>query len=187
MADTKSYLGRELAKFFETVWLDLPAEAGKVLLGAGNQSELRKAGWKAYDAWISLANEVTNAAYSNRVIGELSGQVMESALRLRQAGGTIAASFFGNLWPSLGLSSHSEMVAVREELIALREELASYAARLPAPEHSTVTEGKDVLRGICKGAVLNGFRGLNGHGVAANGNGVVARTPAYAEKRNAAA
>jgi hypothetical protein len=111
---------------------------------------------------------------------------MESALRLRQVGGTVANAFFGNLWPSVGLSSHNEIAAVRDELLALREDLASYAARLPAPENSTVAEGKDALRGIWKGTVLNGHRAPNGHVLAANGNGS-ARLGAYAEKRNAAA
>jgi hypothetical protein len=82
MASTKSFLAQELSKFYQAAWLDLPAEAAKRLLGAGNEKELRKAGWKAYDAWISLANELTNLLYANRIVGQLTGRTTVSALHL---------------------------------------------------------------------------------------------------------
>ena len=180
MSGRKSFLAQEISKFFEAAWLDLPAEAGKILFGAGDETRLRKAGWKAYDAWISLANELTNAVYSDPIIGGATGRVMESALRLRQIGGAMTAAFFGNLWPSIGLSTHSEMVTVRDELLALREELAAYAARLPAAANSADTDAQDALPAIWKGAQLNGYRATNG-----NGNGM--RRSANQVKRDVAA
>jgi hypothetical protein len=147
-------LPQELSKFCEAAWLDLPAEAAKSLLGAGNEKELRKAGWKAYDAWISLANEVTNLLYANRIVGQLTGRTMESALRLGQIGGALASAFLGNFWASVGLPTHSELVAVRAELFALREELAAHAAQLPtaAPQDSIDKGVEDKLRRIWKGS-----------------------------------
>ncbi len=165
MACTKSSLAQELGKFYEAAWLDLPAEAAKILLGAGNERELHKAGWKAYDAWISLANEVTNRLYSNRIVGEVTGRTMESALRLRQVGGALASAFFGGFWPSVGLPTHSELLAVRDELLALREELAAYAAKLPlaAPQDSADKWAEDRLRRIWKSTQGDGYRSMAGN------------------------
>jgi len=153
MPGTKSLLAQELTNFFEAAWLELPAEAGKVLLGAGDEQALRKAGWKAYDAWISLANALTNAVYSDPIVGEATGRVMETALRLRQIGGAMAAAFFGILWPSIGLPTQSEIVALRDELLSLREELAAYTARLSAPD-SAETDMQDFATGHI-GAVVS--------------------------------
>lgn len=164
MPGTKSFLAQELTKFFEAAWLDLPAEAGKILLGASDEKQLRKAGWKAYDAWVSLANELTNAVYSNPIIGGATGQVMELALRMRQIGGTMAAASLSNLWPSIGLPTHSEMTALRDELIALREELTAYAARMPVSDDAANTDAQETLQAIWKGVQLNGYRATNGNG-----------------------
>jgi hypothetical protein len=180
MAGTGSFLGRELSKFFEAVWLDLPAAAGKILLGSSGEKELRKAGWKAYDAWISVANELTNAVYSDAGIGEATGRVMESALRLRQISGAMATAFFGNLWPSLGLPTHSEIVAVRDELIALREELAAYAVRVPVSDNGPDMDVQNALPTVWKDAHLKVYR-------AAIGNGSVGTRSANKVQRHVAA
>jgi hypothetical protein len=180
MPGIRSFLAQELTKFFEAAWLDLPAEAGKILLGVGDEKQLRKAGWKAYDAWISLANELTNTVYSNPIIGGATGQVMESALRLRQIGGVIAEASFSNLWPSIGLPTHSEMTALRDELLALREELAAYAARLPVSDNAANTDAQGTMRTIWDSVQLNGYN-------ATNGNGSTIRRSANSGKRHVAA
>jgi hypothetical protein len=156
-------LAKELSNFFEAVWLELPAEAGKVLLG-GNEKGLHKAGWKAYEAWVSLANELTNAIYSDPIIGHVNGRAMEMALRLRQIGGTMATAFFGNLWPSVGLPTHSEMVALRDELLALREELAAHTTRLPLPEDPVETDAENAPGAVWKRTQPGGYRATNGNG-----------------------
>jgi hypothetical protein len=75
---------------------------------------------------------------------------MESALRLGRISGALASALFGNFWASVGLPTHSELVAVRDELFALREELAAFAAQLPtaAPQNSTDKKIEDKLRPI---------------------------------------
>jgi hypothetical protein len=156
MPSAKSFLAQELTNFFEAAWFDLPSEAGKVLVGAGDEKGLRKAGWKAYDAWVSLANELTNTVYSDPLIAEATGRVMEAALRFRQIGGLMAAAFFGNFWPVIGLPTHSEMVALREELLSLREELAAYAARLRVAEFGEAHTG-DAAENTSKPSGITGF------------------------------
>jgi len=161
MPGTNSFVGQELSNLLEAAWLELPAQAGKFLLGAGDENGLRKAGWKLYDAWVSLANELTNAAYSDRFMGEITGRMMETGLRLRQIGGTMAAAFFGNLWPSIGLPTQSEVVALREELLALRQELIAYAGRTRVSEESPAMDTEDAAQSAWKGAHLNGYRAIN--------------------------
>jgi hypothetical protein len=179
MPGTEWFLARELTKFFEAAWLDFPVEAGKVLLGAGDENALRRAGWKVYDAWISLANELTNLVYSDPMVGGMTGQAMEAALRLRQIVGTMAAASFSNLWPSIGLPTHSEMAAVRDELLALREELAAYGARLPVSRDSATASANDTLSPLWKRTELDGY-------LSANGNGGAIRRSATQGKRHVA-
>ena len=169
MAGTKSYLTQELTRFFEAVWLELPAVAGKVLLGLSDETELREAGWKAYYAGISLANELTNAVYSDRVFGEVTGQMMESALRVRQIGGAMAAASFANLWPSIGLPTHNEMIAVREELAALREELAAHSTTPAVSEDSARMDAQGPFQPIWKGPERSNYRATNDNGSTARG------------------
>jgi hypothetical protein len=184
---TKSFLAEQLTRFIEATWLDFPVAAGKILLGDGDDAELRKAGWKAYDAWISLTNEVTNAIYSDPIIGQVTGRVMESALRLRQIGGAMAAASISNLWPSIGLPTHSEMVAVREELLALRQEVSAYAAKLSGSDDSAAMDARDTQRPIWNGAQAGLYRGANGNGSGANGDSTAIGPFAYQGQRRAAA
>ncbi|HKV53186.1 MAG TPA: hypothetical protein VJN94_00965 [Candidatus Binataceae bacterium] len=166
MADSKSFLAEEFGKFCEAAWLDLPAAAAERLLGAGNEEDLRKAGWKAYDAWVGLANEFTNRLYSNRMVGEVTGSVMESGLRLRQASGAVMSAMFGNLWPAIGLPTRDELTALRDDLAELRNDLASYAMETriaPAPRLDSAAHPADGgLRLIRKSLEANGSRSING-------------------------
>ena len=73
MKDGKSQMAQELSKFVRAFWLELPVAAANRALGVGDDEALSKAGWKAYDAAISLANEATNRVYEDRTIGSLAG------------------------------------------------------------------------------------------------------------------
>jgi hypothetical protein len=151
----------ELANFLEAAWLDVPAEAGKVLLGASDENALRAAGWRAYDAWVRLVNEFTNALYSDPLTGQVAGQLAESALRLRRLGGAMVTAFWGNLWPLIGLPTQAQMAAVRHDLLALREELTIHAT---ASGNATASAAPDPVRAIAKGPHLSGSRATNGRG-----------------------
>jgi hypothetical protein len=154
MAGTKSFLAQELSKFYEAFWLDLPIVAAKNLLTGNNSAEeLTNAGWKAYDAWISLSNELTNQLYLNPAVGEITGQVMESLLRWRQMTGVMASAFFSNLWPAMELPTRSDLTKLRDELIELRAALAAYVAAdmsAAGDGHDQITDEK--LRLIWKAA-----------------------------------
>lgn len=124
MKKQESQVVQELGKFVQAFWLELPMAAANRFLGNGNETTLRKAGWKAYDAFVSLANEATNTIYANPVVGSLTGQTMERALQMQHMGSAAASAFFGNLWPAVGLPTASEVASLRKEIAALHEDLS---------------------------------------------------------------
>ena len=126
----KSRLAEELTRFCEALWIELPFAASMRLAGQGDENGVREAGWKAYDAWIRLANEATNRVYANPVVGSISGRLIETALQAQRAGDALASAVFGNLWPALGIPTAAEIHALHEEVAGLRDEMrASTLAR----------------------------------------------------------
>ena len=177
MPGTKSFLAEQLSDFFEAAFVELPAEAVKAVAGASDGNGLRKVGWKAYDAWVTFANEFTNTVYSDPMVGEMSGRMMETALRFRQITGTMASAFFANFWPAIGLPTHKEMAGLRDELLSLREDLASYA-RSALGEPSAETDGQDKSGTLWKRPQFSGYRAENSNSARRSPNQV---------KRNVAA
>jgi hypothetical protein len=125
METEQSRIVEDLAKFYEAAWFDLPVAAAQRLLGLGDEENLSEVGWKAYDAWIRLGNTATNRFYANHAVGGFTGRAMETALKVRRVGDALAAAFFGNLWPAIGLPTAAEIHHLRDELIALRELVAA--------------------------------------------------------------
>src|ERR1700730_9311779 len=109
MKKQESAVAQELNKFVQAFWLELPMAAVNRIFGSSEESTLHKAGWKAYDAFVSLTNEATNMVYANPVVGSLTGQTMERALQIQHMGGAAASAFFGNL----GLPAASTIAELR--------------------------------------------------------------------------
>jgi hypothetical protein len=126
----KSQLMKELTKFGEALWIELPFAATMRLAGQGDDDGLREAGWKTYDAWIRLANEATNRVYASSLVAGISGRLIVTALQTKRVGDTLTSAVFGNLWPAIGIPTASEIHALRAEVAGLRDEIrASIAAR----------------------------------------------------------
>ena len=147
MKKQESQVTQELSKFVQAFWLELPRAAADRLFGKGDQTVLRNAGWKAYDAFVSLTNEATNLVYANPVVGSVTGQTMERALRIQYVGSAAASAFFGNLWPAIGLPTAGQVAGLRSEVAALHEGLdqASAAAeegRPAAPQFTAAASEK---------------------------------------------
>lgn len=158
MAKLESQLGKELAKFVEAAWLDLPAAAATRLVGSGTDEALSEAGWKAYDAWVRVANEAMNGLYSNPRVGRFTGRAMETALRVHHVGSAVASAIFGNLWPAVGLPTSTEIQALRDEVIELRQELSARARGAAARQESEHLAADDGIRLIWNGAGHAGNR-----------------------------
>jgi hypothetical protein len=110
-------------KFFEAGCVELPGALTRQLTGDGSEQDVYKAGWKAYDAWVRLANEAVNRLYGDRAFNEVAARAFETNLGFGRIAETFASAFFGNLWPAIGLPTASEVHSLRGELTALREEL----------------------------------------------------------------
>lgn len=123
MSGKRSRIEKDLSDFIDAIWLELPSALLQRASGHDGD-EAAKAAWKAYDAWIGLANEAANRLYENRAFAALTGRAMESALRAQEIGKAAAGAFFGNLWPALGLPTSNEIAALREEVTQLREQIA---------------------------------------------------------------
>ncbi|HVN90838.1 MAG TPA: hypothetical protein VMT61_13565 [Candidatus Binataceae bacterium] len=134
MSGKQSQVMGELSKFMQAFWVELPAAAANKILGKGDEHALDKAGWKAYDAFVSLANEATNQLYQDKTVGSVTGQAMETALRVQHIGNALTSAFFGNLWPSIGLPTASEFASLRTEIAAVRAELADALAPVEIEE-----------------------------------------------------
>src|SRR5260370_39098542 len=111
------------SKFIEAGWVEMPGALMKLLTAAGAEEEAYEAGWKAYDAWVRLANEAVNRLYADRTFGETMARAFETNLGLGRITETLASVFFGNLGPAIGLPTATEGPDWRDKLTTLREEL----------------------------------------------------------------
>jgi hypothetical protein len=151
MSGKQSEFTEGLVKLFEATCFDIPIAAAKQISGRGDDKSLTAAGWKAYEAWVSLANDAANRLYANRAFGEVTGRAFESALRAQRVGDALSSAFFGNLWPALGLPTQNQIAALQEEVSALRAEVANSTAQVAAGEtrtdrHASNDEGLHVVR-----------------------------------------
>ena len=125
MSGKQSEFADGMVKLFEAACFDIPMAAAKTIAGNGDDNTLKAAGWKAYEAWVSLANDAANRLYANRAFGEASGRAFESALRMQRVSDALTSAFFGNLWPALGLPTQNQINSLRDEVTALRAEVAN--------------------------------------------------------------
>jgi hypothetical protein len=151
MSGKQSEFTEGLVKLFEATCFDIPIAAAKQISGRGDDQSLTAAGWKAYEAWVSLANDAANRLYANRAFGEVTGRAFESALRAQRVGDALSSAFFGNLWPALGLPTQNQITALQDEVSALRAEVASSTAPAVSGEtrtdrHASADEGLHVVR-----------------------------------------
>lgn len=114
----------DIVKFCEAAWFDLPMAAAGRITGRVDEKGLTEAGWKAYEAWVNLANEAANRLYADPAFGQATGRTFEAALRLQRIGDALTSAFFANLWPAIGLPTQSHINALRDEVIALRQQIA---------------------------------------------------------------
>ncbi len=132
MSIKKSEAGSDFSKLFEAAWLDLPVAAAKRLFSNDGEGALREAGWKAYDAWVSLANDASNRMYANPTFGSIAGRGIEGGLQVARVVDAVASAIFGNLWPAIGLPTATDMQGLRADVKALREELHTLRAEAAA-------------------------------------------------------
>jgi len=139
MGIKQSVMTEDLGKLFEAAWIDLPAAAVKRLLSKDDEGAVRTAGWKAYDAWVSIANDASNRMYANPTFGAVAGRGIQTGLQVTRVVDAVASAIFGNLWPAIGLPTATDMQALRADVKALREELRTVRAEVG----NNLNEGSD--------------------------------------------
>jgi hypothetical protein len=128
MGIKKSEMSEDFGKLFEAAWFDLPSAAIKRLVSNEDEGGMRDAGWKAYDAWVRLANDASNRMYANPTFGSLAGRGIQTGLQVTRVVDAVASAIFGNLWPAIGLPTATDVQALRADVKALREELRTVRA-----------------------------------------------------------
>lgn len=78
------FTNRQWTKFVTAAYVELPfAIVGRWL--TRDETPMSKAGWDTYDSAVALANEAVNRLYSNRIVADAFGNVLEAIFRARYA------------------------------------------------------------------------------------------------------
>jgi hypothetical protein len=145
-------------KFIDAAWVELPGALTRQLTGDGSEQDVHEAGWKAYDAWVRLANEAVNRLYADRAFSEMATRTFETNLGFGRIAETFASAFFGNLWPAIGLPTASEVHSLRGELTALREELLAKEEKAEIERIDRDRANRIASRTVSPRHTGNGFR-----------------------------
>jgi len=129
MSIKQSAMTEDFGKLVEAAWVDLPAAAVKRLFTTDGEGAMREAGWKAYDAWVRMANDASNRMYANPTFGAMAGRGVQAGLQVTRVVDAVASAIFGNLWPAIGLPTATDVQALRADVKALREELRTARAQ----------------------------------------------------------
>ncbi|MGA2409247.1 MAG: hypothetical protein ABSG46_02520 [Candidatus Binataceae bacterium] len=129
MSNKQTQMVNDFAAFFEAALIDLPSAAARRLLSDEKDDQsLYKAGWKAYDAFVRIANESANQLYANPAFGQVTARGIEVALQARRASDSMASALFREVLPVLGLPAAKEIEGLNRSIVALREEVRTLKA-----------------------------------------------------------
>ena len=122
---------KDLLILYKALLIELPVTGSKAVLGVAKDNEVEEAAWKAYEAWVRLANRSTDALYQNPFFGDSLGRSLHGLLRMQRLTNAVSGALFAALRSVTGLPGASEVQAVRTELHDLRLELRGLIAALP--------------------------------------------------------
>jgi hypothetical protein len=147
MPQDKSQLARAVSNLAEAMLIDLPLLAIGRLFDRGFSSDLKQAGWKAYDATVAISTELTNRLYASPRIGRVSSRALEDWLNVQRLTSAASGAFFAALWPLVGLPTASEMQLLIDQVESLREQLqASDLAMEADPAASSADRAGEMFR-----------------------------------------
>jgi hypothetical protein len=126
MNSKESKVINDITTFFEAALVEFPAAAARRLLTEEkDDQELYAAGWKAYDAFVRIANESANQLYANPAFGQMAAQALEIGLQARRASDALASGIFRDLLPVVGLPSAKDIERLNRSVEGLRDEVRS--------------------------------------------------------------
>lgn len=129
MNSKESKVINDIAAFFEAALIELPtAVARRFLTEEKDDQALYAAGWKAYDAFVRIANESANQLYANPAFGQMASQTLEIGLQARRASDALAAGIFRDVLPAVGLPAAKDIERLNRTVEGLREEVRALRA-----------------------------------------------------------
>ncbi|HEV8712043.1 MAG TPA: hypothetical protein VGX03_04350 [Candidatus Binatia bacterium] len=145
MAEQAQHTVADLMTMYKATFFELPLAGTQWAWGVGKEQEAAEAAWKGYDAWVRLTSTSIDELYRNSLFGEIAARALDSSLRWQRFSNAWAGTFFGGLWPAVGLPTAAAVQALQEgvqsltvrlkaqdaQIQALRTELRSLAADLP--------------------------------------------------------
>jgi hypothetical protein len=138
MSSKQSQAINDFTVFFEAAFLDLPtAAARRMMLAEDGDQELRAAGWKAYDAFVRLANESANQLYANPLFGTATANTLEFGLQARRVSNALVSAWFRDILPVTGLPTSKEVERLNRSVEALRDEVRAMRLAQEAIEPET--------------------------------------------------
>jgi hypothetical protein len=124
MNSKESKVINDIATFFEAALIELPtAAARRLLTDEKDDQALYAAGWKAYDAFVRIANESANQLYANPAFGQMAAQTLEIGLQARRASDALTSGIFRDLLPVVGLPAAKDIERLNRSVEGLREEV----------------------------------------------------------------
>jgi len=124
MSNKQSQMVNDIVTFFEAALIELPSAAARRLLTDEKDDRgLYAAGWKAYDAFVRIANESANQLYANPAFGEVTARGIEAALQARHATDSMASALFREVLPVIGLPAAKDIEGLNRSIAALRGEV----------------------------------------------------------------
>ena len=122
-------VANDIETFYEAALIELPVAAvQRVLSEEKGDHALYEAGWKAYDAFVRIANESANQLYANPVFGQIVAQGLEIGLQARRVSDALVAGIFRDLLPAVGLPAAKDIERLKGTVEALREEVRDLRA-----------------------------------------------------------
>jgi len=118
------------------------------------EASLSDVAWRAYDSVVGLTKVTTNGLFTNATVGQVLGTSIDLMLRWQRLNNAVAAAWFNELWPAVGLPTGIEVAAVRADIRGLREELRNavieaetnedYARELHQAVRHSIVNGNEV-------------------------------------------
>jgi hypothetical protein len=124
MNSKESKVINDIATFVEAALVELPTAAARRLLTEEEDDQaLYAAGWKAYDAFVRIANESANQLYANPAFGQMAAQALEIGLQARRASDALVSGIFRDLLPVVGLPAAKDIERLNRSVEGLRQEV----------------------------------------------------------------
>jgi hypothetical protein len=145
--------GKDLLTLYKALFIELPVAGSKATLGVAKDYEVEEAAWKAYEAWVRLVNNATDALYQNPFFGDALGRNLHGLLRVQLLANSVSGALSAALRSVAGLPGVSELQAVRTEVHDLRSELRGLIAAVPnalsmRPEQADMQRDEEAEEGF---------------------------------------